>query len=513
MTVASEHSPLSLSPQLICHRLEAAWQDALNSSLSYFRALLSSSTSSAWKPVAVLPLTESTTAHDTGKSHASSSSSLGRITPNKVAVHRRNGKGGEVYRAVVDVDCGTDVSTDTFRGCLVTPETRPQWDRMVEEAAIMDLLDANTRVTKTNYRLGWPSSPRDVVTISKTQVDRQNLIDITTSLPRSRHEPAYLRPCPPYVRAHIGLLAWYIQLPQPDIPEGKARITCFWSWNPKGAWAVGGGVPQHLPSLVTGLVDYVREGSEKVPTLLGYGQDISVGSFGYDTARVTLSLGYAVVRGEEDADGKRRQIEFGMSSTESWDVQIHVKTQHGEESISSVWTSFVGQAPAPLPGAKAPKRLVLRFAHAKLQEHEELVRVKVSIERTSSSSSGVRINGIPVTVETMDAKSVRRPLLEDIQSTSGISLRSLSTVDTQQTLDTAESRLIGSRRLPATERAIASMIKRNYICECLVISPARAHPRLHLLAARARAQVASSARFPGCGYPPAQLDRQDSCCF
>jgi hypothetical protein len=30
-------------------------------------------------------------------------------------------------------------------------------DRMVEKAATLDLLDAHTRVTKTNYRLGWPS--------------------------------------------------------------------------------------------------------------------------------------------------------------------------------------------------------------------------------------------------------------------------------------------------------------------------------------------------------------------
>lgn len=28
---------------------------------------------------------------------------------------------------------------------------------MVEEAVTLDLLDAHTRVTKTNYRLGWPS--------------------------------------------------------------------------------------------------------------------------------------------------------------------------------------------------------------------------------------------------------------------------------------------------------------------------------------------------------------------
>lgn len=105
---------------------------------------------------------------DSGK--GSRSASLGRISPSDVTVHRRNGKGGEVFRAVVDVDCGTDVNVDTFRGCLATPETRPvcrstEWraeltlagDSMVDEAQLLNLLDTQTRVTKTNYRLGWPS--------------------------------------------------------------------------------------------------------------------------------------------------------------------------------------------------------------------------------------------------------------------------------------------------------------------------------------------------------------------
>lgn len=39
------------------------------------------------------------------------------------------------------------------QSCVLTPSG----DRMVEEAMTLDLLDANTRVTKTNYRLGWPS--------------------------------------------------------------------------------------------------------------------------------------------------------------------------------------------------------------------------------------------------------------------------------------------------------------------------------------------------------------------
>lgn len=429
-------------------RLEASWNEALSSSLAYFRALLASSSSSSWKSVKVLPLTSSSIARDDGQS-SSKGSSIGRISAGDVKVSRRTGKTGEVFRAVVDLECGGDVSVDTFRGCLATPETRPtcksttvgsglnSGDRMVEEAETLELLDAHTRVTQTKYRLGWPSSPRDTITLGKTLVDQRTLIDISTSLPRSKHEPTYLRAAPPYVRAHVSLLAWCIQLPgsSTEILEGKARITCFWSWNPKGTWAAGGGVPQHLPSVMVGLVDQVREGSEKVPVLLGYGPDVAIGPVSYDSSRVTLSVGYAIIRGGEnvETEGMRRQLEFGVSSTQSWDVQIHVKTQHGEESPSTLWTSFVGQAPSY--AGVAPKRLILRFAHAMLTSSEEMVRVKVSIERTSSATSGVRINGIPVTIESMEPDHPRRPLLEETASTSGLSLRTFSTVDAMSTLD------------------------------------------------------------------------------
>ena len=46
-------------------------------------------------------------------------------------------------------------------------------------------------------------SPRDAVTISRTFNDATTLIDISTSLPRSPDEPAYLRPSPPYVRSDV----------------------------------------------------------------------------------------------------------------------------------------------------------------------------------------------------------------------------------------------------------------------------------------------------------------------
>lgn len=319
------------------------------------------------------------------------------------------------------------------------------------------------------------SSPRDTVTLGKTFIDPYTLIDLSTSVPRTRNEPPYLRPSPPHVRAHVALLAWCIQLPGPgqDVPAGRVRITCMWSWDPKGSWAVGGGVPQHLPSVVVGLVNYVREGSEKVPVLRNYGPDVSIGSVSYDTSRVTLSVGYAIVSGDIGGNEHlRRQVEFGISSTQSWDVQIHIKTQHGEESPSTAWRSFVGQAQASVPGHPAPKRLVLRFAHAALAEGEEMVRVRACIERTSASS-GVRINGIPVAVEPMPPPSIKRPLLNDAASV--LSVNTMSTMESYSPIQEKDAKSLSA------EKSIAGLIKRNYICESTLFYA----DRLYVVATRA----------------------------
>ena len=63
-------------------------------------------------------------AHD-APSPSTSQRKLGSISATDVKVFRRSGRGGEVFRAVAEVDCGPDVGIEDFRGCLVTPETRP----------------------------------------------------------------------------------------------------------------------------------------------------------------------------------------------------------------------------------------------------------------------------------------------------------------------------------------------------------------------------------------------------
>lgn len=315
-------------------------------------------------------------------------------------------------------------------------------------------------------------------------------------------------------------MGWCIQLPgvssrsaDPPLPEGKARITCFWSWNPRGTWAVGGAVPQHLPSVLVGLVNYVREGSETVPVLLDYGKDIGISGLSYDTGRVMLSTTYAVVQSNDGSDGTRRQIEFGLSSNLGWDIQVQVKTQSGEETPSAEWSSFVGQSPPVIPGAAAPKRLVVRFVHSQLQPGEELVRVKLEIEQTASLSTGgrVRINGKVVPVQSMESVAPLRNLLEGSPGNSATSLAETETTESSRT-GSPDGSVTGLQyrkgRDAATARSIASLIRRNYICEFAF--QVKVDFRLYFTIAGARTEMAAGRGVERCISAPAKLYRQDS---
>lgn len=76
-----------------------------------------------------------------------------------VVVHRKYGKSGEdIYRLVLDVPTGEElVSLEPWKAVLSTPELRQEWDPAVEEAHLVEMFDQTTRISKTNFTLGWPA--------------------------------------------------------------------------------------------------------------------------------------------------------------------------------------------------------------------------------------------------------------------------------------------------------------------------------------------------------------------
>lgn len=76
-----------------------------------------------------------------------------------VIVHRHTGKGGDdVYRMLLEVALTEDfVSLEPWKAVLTTPELRQEWDPAVEEAHLLEMFDHKTRISKTNFMLGWPA--------------------------------------------------------------------------------------------------------------------------------------------------------------------------------------------------------------------------------------------------------------------------------------------------------------------------------------------------------------------
>jgi hypothetical protein len=194
--------------------LRQAWYNALNDAQTSFRLLLTSTSSPDWKRVPLPRDSNSLASKGKGRS------SLPDLSD--VIVHRRSSKSEDtVYRVVLDVPAADDtIPFDVWKSVLATPELRQEWDPAVDGAALLEMLDPTTRISKTNFTLGWPAkcvrhpssvftslinsnSPRDAVTISRIFNDATTVIDVSTSLPRSPDEPAYLRPSPPYVRSNV----------------------------------------------------------------------------------------------------------------------------------------------------------------------------------------------------------------------------------------------------------------------------------------------------------------------
>ena len=137
----------------ILFRLRQSWFEALNKAETHFRQLLTSP-SSQWKRLSATTET-SPSAKQKGKARASFS------TPDitDVIVHRNSTQAGDdVYRLVLDVPTGDEqVSLEPWGAVLTTPELRQEWDPSVNEAHLLEMFDHDTRISKTNYTLGWPA--------------------------------------------------------------------------------------------------------------------------------------------------------------------------------------------------------------------------------------------------------------------------------------------------------------------------------------------------------------------
>ncbi|KAF8196873.1 hypothetical protein K438DRAFT_2016762 [Mycena galopus ATCC 62051] len=483
-------------------RLRQSWYSALNDAETHFRQLLTSSSSSEWKR---LSGTVDSPANKKGKARVPAVPELA-----DVVVHRKPSKaaaGGDVYRLVLDVPTGDDsVSLEPWKSVLTTPELRQEWDPAVEDAHLVETFDHTTRICKTNFTLGWPANPRDAVTISRSFHDASTFIDISTSLPRSADEPAYLRPSPPYVRSHVTLFAWCIQhiAPPPQLPStpgdpqrkrtspgGRLRITCFWQHDLRTAWNLGSssGALQQLSTMGLGLFKTVMKRGSRIPKLAGYGNGVSIERIRFQNDREALTIDYAIIPEEEEhaPNGQgidelhalreqrrlKRSIECVLPSGEGWDVQVSTKAS-SEEVERLPWSMLAIRSssfPATTELSLPLDQIVVRLTHASLVDEHSVLKVRVVVER-SGPSSGLRLNGIPQTIQDIEERDpssyfISQQILQDVSSTADLSFNTTSSIRTGSSVASTSSGpsipRLPTERTANAEKSILSRVRRNYI--------------------------------------------------
>jgi hypothetical protein len=371
-------------------------------------------------------------------------------------------------------------------------------------------------------RFDRTESPRDAVTISRLIHDPSTVIDITTSLPRSPDEPAYLRPSPPFVRSHVTrqyflhiisetrsersmtVLAWCIQYIQPQSSSsasgqpakrknslGGLRITCFWQHDLKALFNLGtsSGLSQQLSTMTLGLLKTVKKRASRIPKLAGYGHGVSLGRIRFEIDREALTVEYSIlpedgdhttpnenVHGMDEVHALREQrrltrsIECVLPSTEGWDVQITTKASSEEVeqlpwSARAIRTSFT---PSSSRVSSTPDQIVLRLTHAALIDDHSVLKVRVVIE-VSGPSSGLRLNGLPQTIQDVEDRDpssyfIAEQILQDVSSVD-LSLHTTSSVGTVHSTVSASPILTvrPAERSAAADKSVLSRVRRNYI--------------------------------------------------
>ncbi|PBK99948.1 hypothetical protein ARMGADRAFT_1051766 [Armillaria gallica] len=483
--------------------LRQSWYDALSKAETHFRQLLTSASPNEWKRLSAAndPLSSRK-----GKSRMTSAPELA-----DVVIHRNSTKpGDDIYRLILEVPTTEEsVSLEPWKTVLSIPELRKEWDPAVVDSHMVEMFDHTVRISKTNFTLGWPANPRDAVTVSRSFHDTTTFIDVSTSLPRSPDEPVYLRPSPPYVRSNVTLFAWCIQHIQPSLPTndsdplkkrpcpgGRIRVTCFWQHDLRAVWSIGSssGIVQQLSTMVLGLYKTVLKRGMRIPKLIGFGNGVTIERVRFQVDREALTIDYSIIPEEDEhkamssseftqgldelhaiREHRRltRSIECILPASAGWDIQISVKAS-SEEVERLPWSAHATRTSSHSTSAPLDQ-ILFRLSHAPLLDEHSVLKVKVVIE-ISGPSSGLRLNGIPHTVQEVEERdpssfTISAQILQDVSSAAGLSFDTTSSLNTSAASATSVASTSSApvitrphtERSPAAEKSILSRVKRNYI--------------------------------------------------
>ena len=254
---------------------------------------------------------------------------------------------------------------------------------------------------------------------------------------------------------------------------------------------------QQLAAMVLGLLKTAIKRRSRVPLVTGYGNGVAVSRIRFDLNRESLMLEYSIIAEEEDhqtthspdnlqgldelhaiREHRRltRTVEFSIPVNEGWDVQI--STQASSDKVARLpWSARAYRNSAVATSSSStptfdPNVLLFRVNHAAVLDDHSLLKVNIVIER--SASSGLRLNGLPQAIESIEERNpasylMSQQMLQDATSTADLSFVTSSSNGRSTLSGSSGSRTTlqpprpTGARSAAQEKSILSRIRRNYI--------------------------------------------------
>lgn len=211
-----------------------------------------------------------------------------------------NGRSNDVYRMTASIPLDPEVSRDTqgpysaylselrdWQSVLECPGIRSQWNYYLSSSRTLEMLDAHTSITRSMLKSPIPGGvkelahQRELLMVETSLVDPTTVVYVSTSLPTTPDDPAYLRSLSGTKRVQSDIWAWCVEIATPldamqqhqqgvsgrasvgtpttlhRTPRVHVQVTCFMhlelgSWKSYNALACNA-ASQLIPSLVAHL--------------------------------------------------------------------------------------------------------------------------------------------------------------------------------------------------------------------------------------------------------------------
>jgi hypothetical protein len=252
--------------------------------------------------------------------------------------------------------------------------------------------------------------------------------------------------------------------------------------------------------MVLGLLKTTIKRRSRVPLFTGYGNGVAISRIRFDLNRESLTLEYSIIPEDEDHHSTHssdnlegldelhairehrrltRTVEFGIPLYEGWDIQI--STQASSDKVSQLpWSAKAYRSSSAAASSTSDdptsttETVLYRVKHTALLNDHSLLKVQIVIER--SASSGLRLNGLPQVVESVEERNpaaylMSPQMLQDATSTADFSFQTVSSTGTGgTTMSSSSISKAVSQSLPSTtersaaqDKSIIGRVRRNYI--------------------------------------------------